>query len=46
MTIKDQKITEFQTLYKECFGIDITLEQAKIEATKLVNILRILKRAV
>ena len=44
MTIKDERIIEYQELYKKCFGIDIAFDQAKMEALHLIRILRVLRR--
>lgn len=44
MTLSEEKIKEYQTLYKTCLGISIDLEQSRLEANHLVRILRILKR--
>lgn len=44
MTISNIKINEFQELYKSSFGIEISFEQAKIQATHLLEILVALRR--
>jgi hypothetical protein len=44
MTLPENKIIEYQSLCKSHLGLDINIEQARIEANHLVRIIRILKR--
>lgn len=44
MTLSEEKIREYQKIYKTYLGISIDLDQARLEANHLVRILRILKR--
>jgi hypothetical protein len=44
MTISNQKVIEYQGMYKKYFGIDINFEQAKIEALHLLRVLQILRK--
>jgi len=44
MTLKDKTIIEYQNLSKSYLGIEMSFEQAKVEANHLVRVLRILKR--
>lgn len=44
MTLTEQKVRQYQQLYKTELGILIDPDQARIEANHLVRILRILKR--
>lgn len=44
MTISNQKILEYQNICSEYLGVDISFEQAKIEANHLLRVLKILRR--
>lgn len=44
MTLSEEKIKEYQKIYKTYLGIPVDLEQARLEANHLVRVLRILKR--
>jgi hypothetical protein len=44
MTLPNKTIIEYQNLTKYYLGIEISFEQAKIEASHLVRVLQILKR--
>lgn len=40
--ITDKQIEKFQQIYKEIFGVEITKEEALIEAPKLIQLIRII----
>lgn len=44
MTVQKEKVLEYQDLCKSYFGLNISFEEATIEANHLIRILRILKR--
>ena len=43
MIILEKHIVEYRKLYKECFGIDITLEDARQQALHLLKVIHILE---
>ena len=44
MTLSDEKVIEFQKLYKEHFGKDISKEDARENGIKLLELISILYR--
>lgn len=44
MVLSDENIKEFQTLYREHFGEEISVEDARENGTKLVHLISLLYR--
>lgn len=44
MVLSDENIKEFQTLYREHFGAEISVEDARENGTKLVHLISLLYR--
>ena len=46
MLLSDAQITEFQQLYKEHFGVELTKAQALEKGLRLIRLIEIMSRAI